>query len=319
MKRYVKTSNSNRLQKTEVNKYIQTHKDVDHIWIDLDNNSPFGYSTKMEIENSNPGLFNSGGWYSFHYSCDDWANKSKNLYDQFFQPFHNFEQEEMFDDDLFYKSNCKIDNIVGSNCLVVGAGPTTNKNMQLLLDSSKKYDIKATCNHFYLNEDLRKIKFDYIFLSMEVDLNNPKLLNYIREHNPVVAFEHGPRRRLVQINDFVLKHKPNLMFYMTRYFSRLGYTSRQIVFLGLAGAKNIDFIGLDGISKANTKHSFQEKKKPPHFYDTPQYQRLGIIFWDYLLNNVKLNETNFRNLSDGDNECLFSNYKKMVSKGEVFI
>tara|TARA_R110002020_G_scaffold475945_1_gene714789 strand:+ start:960 stop:1919 length:960 start_codon:yes stop_codon:yes gene_type:complete len=306
-------------QNEKVLEYIKTHKDTDRVWVDLDKNKVFGYSTKMEKENQVPGAFNSGGWYSFHFSPETWAQHANDLYETFFRNASNLHCEPIVSDELLHSSASPHLDISGSKCLVVGGGPTTKENIESIVKISNDYDIRATCNHFFLNQELFQIKFDYIFLSLEVDLKSPLLLEYIRNNNPVVAFEHGPVNRLKEIYEFSRKNKVKTLFYITRYFSRLGYTSRQIVFLGLNGAKAVDFIGLDGFTSSKVKHSFETNKAAPGFYDTEKYHRLGIIFWDYLLNNKILKNCDFNNLSDGNEKCLFSNYKKMVKEGQVFV
>ena len=306
-------------QNKKVLEYIETHKDTERIWIDLDKNKVFGYSTKMEKENQIPGAFNSGGWYSFHFSPDVWIQHADELYKVFFRNASSLHGELRVSDELLYSSASPCLDISGSRCLVIGGGPTTEENIESIVDLSRDYDIRATCNHFFLNENLFQIKFDYIFLSLEVDLKSPLLLKYIKKNNPIVAFEHGPANRLKEIYQFSKENKVKTLFYITRYFSRLGYTSRQIVFLGLNGAKTVDFIGLDGFVSSEVKHSFEVDKAAPSFYDTENYHRLGIIFWDYLLNNDVLKSCDFNNLSDGNKKCLFSNYKKMVKEGKVFV
>lgn len=315
MTKYIKYNGENHSEyKGAVSEYCLHHSDLTGVWVDTDSQQVFGYSNKNEIENPHPGNFNCGGWYNFHLHDLDWSNQAAGLYKSFFLDTKDFGNLEI-NSECLYTDNFCPHLINDKKVLVIGGGPSVEKNIDKIVEISENYDILVTCNHFFLNDKLNKLKFDYIFLSEEVDLQDERLISYLNEHNPYIGFEHGSTTKIKQIQGAeYFDRNPKVFIYMTRYFSRLGYTSRQVVFFGLFSPLCVDFVGLDGFVDKEKTHSFQDNKKQPYFYDKEQYNRLGIIFWDYLL---CFQGIDFNHILSDKSCCQFAGFKEAVEKGIV--
>jgi len=250
----------------------------------------------------------SGGWFSFHSPKDNWVyNISQKIYNQYFNTElldKEFGESEITED-LFLKSDLNFDFVKGKSVLVVGGGPSSSKLNKDLIDS---YDLIFSCNSFYKNETLKKHKVDLALISDEVNLKDKDFINYITEHNTIIGFEHGNRHD----SDEIIKLKEDFypFVYLTRYFSRLGFAIRACVLARLLGAEKIHFIGVDGFKNKNTPHLFESNKKPPYFNDTEKFQESMIVFYEYMLRDLKTKE--LKNLSEDEDDSIYSGILEKV-------
>ena len=321
--RYVKIVNKDNILEgfaESIGDYISTHAEVDHVWYDITHQETFGYSNKRERENPVPGDFNQSGWYNFHLTSRDWMLKAQTLYAHYFKNTRDYGLIHI-DKEVLYTTNNSLEKLKDSRVLVVGGGTSTKLHASELEKRGEKYDYLMTCNHFYRNPQMRETKFDVVFLGEEVDLGDPELHSYLSTHQPILGFEHGSPGKIHKINDLQLQYpEMEIFLYMTRYFSRLGYTSRQAIFPGLLGAREVSFMGLDGWAQEEGKdqmHTFEEKKKTskPHYYVQHKWDQLGLIMWDYMLNSNRLSNTTFTNLADNDSVCQLARFKEFVQRG----
>jgi len=302
-----------------VRDYVETHAEVDHVWYDVTRQETFGYSNKRERENPDPGNFNMSGWYNFHLTAEDWLRGAHQLFGALFGDEKRYGDLHL-DEEVLYTTDNSLHKFKDSRVLVVGGGTSSKIYASELEKRGDTYDYLMTCNHFYLNEKLSQTKFDLIFLGEEVDLSDPKLQSYVRQHRPLVGFEHGSPGRITDMNKFASENETEVFLYMTRYFSRLGYTSRQTVLAGLLGAKEVAFMGLDGWPLEEGKdemHTFEEKKRTskPHYYVHHKWDHLGLIMWDYVLNSNRLKNTAFTNLAETESVCQLAGFKEFVTRG----
>ena len=71
----------------------------------------------------------------------------------------------------------------------------------------------------------------------------------------------------------------------------------------LFGARQVDIVGMDGMSRQEkvgdeTEHSFEANKKRKGTCNYNLYLRHHNVLWDYLLNDIGKN-TKFQNLGEG--------------------
>jgi len=234
-----------------------------------------------------------GGWFSFHSDKNNWPDISEKLRKAF---FNSFMFDEIFGpsettDELFIKTDLKFDFVKDKSVLVIGGGPSSKNLNSEILDS---YDLIFSCNHFFKNPLLQKHKVHIALVGDEVDLNDPDFLNYVNEYNPILGFDHSARRPIVNVLNFKESY-PLCFIWLTRYFSRLGYTPRACVLAKLFGASKIDFIGLDGFK--NNIHSFEGKKDPPSFNDDKQFKDQMQIFCEYMLRDLRVDPEGFNDLA----------------------
>ena len=102
------------------------------------------------------------------------------------------------------------------------------------------------------------------------------------------------------------KYFGRTMYAHTRYRGKIGSGPRLLCLAMFLGAKEIDFVGIDGMSKDTKKgelhnHAFQKGKKYNQSslnYD--MFRRHYTAFWDYVINDLKLHQQiKFRNLGEG--------------------
>ena len=144
--------------------------------------------------------------------------------------------------------------------LIIGGGPST-----LSFDFSlvQQYDHVWSMNHFFRNPELKNIKLSLIALSPENNLSDQGLNSYIQKFNPLVGFEPRARWRIpIEISTAKQFSKDKKCFsFMTYYGGKNGVGSRLINLASEFGAKEVSFIGLDGIPKIFDKvHAFEKGK-----------------------------------------------------------
>jgi len=155
----------------------------------------------------------------------------------------------------------ELEKFKGKKVLVIGAGPTTNWYDW----NVNEYDFIFSCNHFFLNEKIKKSKVDLAIICNEVDLDGDKFLDYIKENNTVLVFDDYDR----DVNN-IAKLKENvsnsIIQSLLRYQPKTGVAPKLVVMATLLGAKEIHYVGVDGPPKdkikgeADDTHSFQKNK-----------------------------------------------------------
>jgi hypothetical protein len=174
----------------------------------------------------------------------------------------------------------------GKKVLVIGGGPTTSQRMW----DETQYDCLVTCNHFFLNERLNKLKFDLITVSDEVLLEGEVFQDYLGRNDTAICFENCGRA-VNNLKPFCLQYKDRVMFASLRYMSRLGATPRLLCLVTLLGAKEIHVVGMDGFPKdakhgQDSKHAFESGK--PILTSYPYNLRLSQFkdLWHYLIHKI---------------------------------
>lgn len=223
---------------------------------------------------------------------------------------------------LSVNDKSKVEQYNNKSCLIVGAGPSTN----LINWRNVDVDYKITMNQFYLNKDMLETKFDIICPGGRVDFNNVEFKRYIREYKPQIFLEPYFIKKNIQW--FINKHFNDIMFFVTRYCSKLGTAPRLIALSILLGFKDIYFVGFDGYSKdMKAKHSFDGVDGAKDINDYDLFRRQYTIFYDYILNDLIKIYPNVRlyNLGEGTPENmsteitskfipLNNNIKKLIQK-----
>ena len=201
--------------------------------------------------------------------------------------------------------NCDL--YKGKSILVLGGGPSTTEVKWENLD----YDYVWSCNHFFLSEKLKNSNVAFITISNEVDIstNNEDLHAYLRENkNTICCFEeiNTAKTSISELKKFISLYQDRTMFSFTRYSGKIGSIPRMIFMAMFFGAKEINFVGMDGFSPESKRgdlahHAFEKSKR----FDVEElnyrnYIRQYVMLWDYILN--VLNEdrnVKFQNLGEG--------------------
>tara|TARA_Y100000114_G_scaffold70574_1_gene64540 strand:+ start:18715 stop:19512 length:798 start_codon:yes stop_codon:yes gene_type:complete len=244
-----------------------------------------------------------GGWFSFNATQEEWkSNYAEKMLDYFFtssiieRSFGGY----TITDELLITNNLNFSGVKERSVLVIGAGPSSSLLTQELLDS---YDYVFTCNHFFKNDFLNGTKVNLVLIGDEVSLRSPHFLKYIEKHSPIIGFEHSARRTMLEVLDFKRSY-PRSFIYLTRYFSRLGYVARACVLARCMGASKVDFVGMDGFKKR--VHLFQKGKKPPSFNDPDKFRKQAKIFYEYMLNDLRITKDNFNNLGENHESSIYT-------------
>jgi hypothetical protein len=253
-------------------------------WLDTESNQIFGYNNRDEPY--------PGGWFNFNTNTQDWLNDyAIEFFNQYFGPRHKYDDYDnlILSPEIIITGNPNFQKFNNSSILVIGGGPSSK---ELDLEKICKYDYVFSCNYFYKTKKFKDIKVDLLLLSHQVDLKDPALTQYIERFNPLVGFEHSDLRGIDVLNQFK-NNGVDVFLFLTRHFSRLGYTSRAILLAALLGAKKIDYAGLDGFLSNDMKiHTFEDKKNPPPFYDAARFEQQAFVFWHHLFSlnlNVEYN------------------------------
>ena len=202
-----------------------------------------------------------------------------------------------------------------SKILIVAGGPSAAERQW----DPSDYDYVFSCNHFYLNEKLSKHDVAYAIFADEValSLKNERLINYLNANSTIVCLDdriahlaHARPSKRQEAEDtvsFLNKEYPDQhMFVHFRYRSRVGTGTRLILSAIFFGAKQIHFVGVDGMAP-DTKigdlhnHAFQEGKRyNSENLQYDRYRRHYTAFWHYVINGLKAHERiEFQNLGEG--------------------
>ena len=189
----------------------------------------------------------------------------------------------------------------GSTVFIIGGGPSTQ---QTDLKSIER-DYTWSCNHFYLNEKIKKTKIDLAMIVSEPDTKSTEFLNYRKTFKPYIGFEFHdrwyskePENNWDDYDKYFIMH--------TRFYGRIGIGARMIIFASLLGCEKIIFTGFDGPEAIlKGEHAFEPgkttlpaiakglTKQQIHNYWKNQYDQL----WKYL-NHISP-ETKFKNIGGG--------------------
>ena len=246
----------------------------------------------------------AGGWFSFNATKEDWSSHyAEKMWDTFFGSalLDGTYGPRLTTDELLITQNIDYSSMKEKSVLVIGGGPSCEILTDELIES---YDFVFSCNHFFKNELLKKHKIHLALIGDEINLRDPEFIEYVNNHNPIIGFEHSGKRSILEVLSFKESYPLNFL-YLTRYFSRLGYTIRACVLAKLMGATTVDFIGVDGFKSKTKIHAFEEDKKAPDFDDKEKFKSQMEIFYRYMLEDLKIEKENFNNLSDGHKDSIY--------------
>ena len=171
--------------------------------------------------------------------------------------------------------------------MIIGGGPSTNE----LLSSKYRevfdeYDFLWSCNSFFLNPILKDVKMDMAMMMLDPDLESQEFKSYCMTHKPLIGFELHKKWKEKKID------YEDLFMMQTRFYGVLGSCQRMLIFACFLRAKEVGFVGLDGLtSMKKGVHSFKEKsvalKEMPSITDEEPFQYQYDVFWDYVNSNFK--------------------------------
>lgn len=217
---------------------------------------------------------------------------------------YSFLENELLGNEDIILGRIDFEKFQSSKILVVGGGPTTSERSWNVDD----YDYVFSCNHFFVSKALKDKKVDLCLICDEVNVLSNEFLNYCNKYKPYVGFEdfNGNLSKVKQLNEII----QNRVFQcVTRFQGKIGVAPKLLILATLFGAKQVDYVGIDGVPKGYKKgqigkHSFQEGKPftTNYSYDTilNHYKTLK----DYLENDIGKN-TIYNNLGEGhEYNCL---------------
>ena len=205
-----------------------------------------------------------------------------------------------------------------SRILIVGAGPSANE-----YDFNQgEYDYIWSCNYFYKNEKIKNLNVSLVTLGNENDLFDDDLLEYLNNNDTLICFENK-YTKMHEMKKYKNMFKDRVFWAFTRYHSRIGSVPKLACLACFLGAKQIDFIGMDGyyskeLHKVNL-NAFRPNIKPSGtIEDTIKneeqkmklYLDQYLVFWDYIMHDVG-KEVLFSNLGHG-HPC--NNSTKVLTK-----
>jgi hypothetical protein len=140
-----------------------------------------------------------------------------------------------------------------------------------------------------MNPQVAELALDVVALAPDVRLQqNPGLRDYLDVNETHIVFEidrGGPVGSWRPVNQFVAEYPTRSAFYHLRYQSAIGLGARMLLFTILLGAKEVAFVGLDGMTDRGPLHAFEPYKDNPVWYDKygPALQRRQyVVFWEYV-------------------------------------
>ena len=233
---------------------------------------------------------------------------AKNFVSKYYAPI--FGNEIICNDEIIYSDNTKIKKFKDSKILVVAGGPTAKE-----IDwDPEEYDQVFSCNHFYLNSKMNStnVAFATIGGEIEMDKNNKKFHDYMSNNDTLLCFEDrhtlrsGKIARNPKLTDMKEAYGDRCVFAHSRYRGKPGAGLRLINYAVHFGAKEVHFVGVDGMSKETKRgdlhnHAFQPNKKYSHrALNYGIYRRHYVLFWDYIINYLKApKKVKFQNLGEG--------------------
>ena len=138
----------------------------------------------------------------------------------------------------------------GKKILVLGSGPSArDRDWQNL-----EFDGIVTCNFFYKNDDVRKLKnITHISLGDMVDLSDERLNSFLDDNqNCTISFEPKvhPFYTSQKYRDFNKKYSERVVFYVVNPITSNmeGTAGRAIYFVVVWQPSDIYYVGIDGSS-----------------------------------------------------------------------
>lgn len=204
--------------------------------------------------------------------------------------------------EMFISDPEKFRKYAGKKILVIGAGPTTNERDW----DPEAYDFIFSCNHFFLNPKLKKHKVDLCLLCDEVKLDGEDFLEYLKRNNTAIGFEdyNGDVNNVRRLRALV---DNDIFFCLLRFQGKIGVAPKLIALATLLGARQVDFVGVDGPPSKNYKrgddsnHSFQKGKPCTSHYPYELLYDHYLALKTYLEKEIGKDVT-FNNLGAG-HEC----------------
>jgi len=163
--------------------------------------------------------------------------------------------------EFIYEDLKELNKIKDSKVLIVGGGPSASD-----FDwDADDYDYIISLNHFYKSEKLKGKKVDIAFVGNEVDTNSRDFLKYYDNNDTLIAIE-DLEHRAEHVKNLQKKYVDRTFLCSSRIQCKsLGAGPKLITFALSLGAKQVDVIGIDGVSKdydANSvqDHAFEQNK-----------------------------------------------------------
>jgi len=186
--------------------------------------------------------------------------------------------------------------------LIVLAGPSTDQVAWERLD----VDFIWSCNRFYQHPKLRRLPLALVGLAPNIPLRgNTGLEAYLGDTRQTAVFFELQKVHDFAARDgmhyFVRRHSTRCTYVHLRYASYLGLGSRLICLAALLGARDIYFVGFDGMSEAGPRHTFEPGKSNPTWYvrnGADVQRRQIVIFWDYILSLTRPAGVRLHNLAE---------------------
>lgn len=182
--------------------------------------------------------------------------------------------EIIFSNTKFFEQKYKDKKI-----LIIGGGPSTQKLIKSgYQETFNKYDYLWSANSFYLNETLKNIKMDLIMVMLQTKIKSPEFVKYMFKNRPLMGFELHNKWESQKVN------YDKLFMMQTRFYGILGVCQRMIIFACYLGAKEVGFVGLDGLkSMKEGNHSFEKNKNDlPSISDEGVFQYQSDCFWNHV-------------------------------------
>jgi len=222
-------------------------------------------------------------------------------------------------------------NVNKKNILILGSGPSAREVDWESID----FDTVITTSFFYLNEKVLEKSICHISLSKLVDLENPKLLDYLRKNkNCTISFEpkiskHLKNKKGQKEEEIIRFVNSSHKFYTTKVFNKFYKEFSDRIFFyraeggleGLAGRifwptilghpNKIYFCGLDGVSKntnLDPRNYFRKHKgTTDKHYSYEEYKKSFENYAQRMYNAAKDKKIKVINLGKGKNYNLMTN------------
>ena len=295
---------SNKFISTEVSKFSSkiNRKPRFNVWYDTKENKTFG----MDEDWTNSTSMES----SFICSPRDFlrSTEAKNRYDlNFVLSFYgkHFGRNLYYDNEIMFLNHKKLHKFKGSKILVLAGGPSA-KNYSW---NENDYDYIFSCNHFFLSPKISKVNVDFAVVGGEIDMSeeNLKFHEYFSKNETLLCFEDRMSPASARFfPEMRQKYKNRCVYMHPRYRGKPGVGLRLLLYASFLKPSEIHFAGIDGMGPDTKKgdlhdHAFQKDKKYSHkALNYGVYRRHYVLFWDYVINYLKLHKTiKFQNLGEG--------------------
>lgn len=232
---------------------------------------------------------------------------------EYLQKYNFLGKELTVTPEIIYRKIPEFEKFKDKKILVIGAGPTTNWYDW----NPNEYDYIFSCNHFFLNEKIKKIKVDLAIVNNEVDLKGEEFLNYIQDNDTILAFDDydADINHVIELKKTV---KNKIFQCVMRHQPKTGVAPKLVVLATLLGAKQVDYVGIDGPPKGTNSHdwtkegsmeddshSFQKNKTWNVPYPRELFLRQYECFKVYLEQEIGIGVT-YNNLGAGHEQNILS-------------